>query len=163
MKCLPAQEIKSSSTILQCASKLVVPLLMVKSTACRTLLLWMAVAAQIIHTWIIRIRVCPSPNAHAITRGHIWNLGNMLQKMENVGMCYCIVLFVGIKTFFKLLFKCKPFGYYKCLLKRHFCDSHYLHVEQNIFLLQYNLLISEKYSFVLSCYYWLSQVNVNLK
>ena len=52
MKCLPAQEIKSSSTILQCASKLVVPLLMVKSTACRTLLLWMAVAAQIIHTWI---------------------------------------------------------------------------------------------------------------
>lgn len=104
MKCLLAQEIKSSSTILQCASKPVVPLLMVKSTACKTLLLWMAVAAQIIHTWIIRIRVCPSPNAHAITRGRIWNLGITLQRMESVGMYYCIFLFVGIKPLLKLLF-----------------------------------------------------------
>ena len=104
VNCLPAQEIKSSFTISQCASKPVVPLLMVKSIACKTLLLWMAVAAHIIHTWIIRILVCPSPNAHVITRDHTWNQGNMSQKMESVGMFYCGFLFMGIKTLLKFLY-----------------------------------------------------------
>lgn len=88
VKHLLAQEIKSSFTILQCASKPVAPLLMVKSIACKALLLWMAVAAHPIHTWITRITVCPSPSAHVITRDHTWNLGSISQKMENAGMFY---------------------------------------------------------------------------
>lgn len=102
VKYLPAQEIRFSFTISQCASKPVVLLLMVKSIACKTLLLWMAVAAHIIHTWIIRIPVCPSPSAHVITRDHTWNQGNMLQKTENAGMFYCGFLFVGIKVLSKI-------------------------------------------------------------
>lgn len=101
-KHLLAQEIKSSFTTLQCASKPVVPLLMVKNIACKTLLLWMAVAAQTIHTWITRITVCPSPSAHVITRDHTWNLGNISQKMENAGMFY-FGLFVEKKALQKLL------------------------------------------------------------
>lgn len=101
MKCLPAQEIKSSFTTLQCASKLVVPLLMVKSIARKTLLLWMAAAARIIHTWITRIPVCPSPSAHVITRDHTWNQGNMSRKMGNAGMLYCGFFLVGDKSPFK--------------------------------------------------------------
>lgn len=105
VKCLPAQEIKSSFTILQCASKPVDPWLMVKSIACKTLLLWMAVAAHIIHTWITGIPVCPSPSARVITRAHTWNQGNMSQKMGNVGMFYCGFLLVGIKALLKFAFK----------------------------------------------------------
>lgn len=103
-KCLPAQEIKSSFTTLQCASKPAVPLLMVKNIACKTLLLWMAVAAHIIHTCVTRIPVCPSPSAHVFTRDHTWNQGNTSQKMENVGMFYCGFLFVGIKALFKFTY-----------------------------------------------------------
>lgn len=98
VKHLLAQEIKSSFTTLRSASKPAVPLLMVKSIACKTLLLWMAVAAHPIPTWITRITVCPSPNAHVITRDHTWNLGNISQKMENVGMFY-FGLFVEKKAF----------------------------------------------------------------
>lgn len=105
VKCLLAQEIKSSFTILQCASKPVVPLLVVKNIACKTFLPWMAVAAHIIHTWITKIPVCPSPSAHVITRDHTWNRGNMSQKMENVGTFYCGFLCVGIKTLLKFAYK----------------------------------------------------------
>lgn len=115
-KHLLAQEIKSSFTILQSASKPVVPLLMVKSIACKTLLLWMAVAAHPMHTWITRITVCPSPSAHVITRDHTWNPANMSQKMENAGMFYFGFFFVGKKPFKKLLIRCKVLSFFCTLM-----------------------------------------------
>lgn len=116
VKRLLAQEIKSSFTTLQCASKPVARLLMVKSIACKTLLLWTAVAAHPIHTWITRITVCPSPSVHVITRDHTWNLGNISQKMENAGMFYFGFLFVGKKPFKDCLLGVRCLGFFGTLM-----------------------------------------------